>query len=48
MLKTIDKRTVSSYNNLLVSTQNMPAAVNTTATTARYKPKRHEITTSIC
>ena len=43
-----DKRTISSHDILLISTPNLPVAVNTTAATVQYQPKRREITTRIC
>lgn len=39
MPKTIDKRTTSSYDVLLISAPNLPVAVNTTATAVQYKRK---------
>ena len=44
----IDKRTISSYDTLLISPPNLPVAINTTAATVKYEPKTDEIITCIC
>ena len=47
MQKLINKRTVNSYDILLISIPDLAVAVNTTATAVQYEPKRLKITTRI-